>query len=158
MHSEGYSTWSVCVCLCVCVSVTQHPTFHAIIRATNDTNLSGGWRSKILSDFLWNCFVAKLERFLWYGYMISRPFFTPRKTRMCMNLDHVASGYLVLGETFLTSSIIGHWQYVVCMPKNKGIPALQNCCTCKMEDMWTLWSCLSIQTKKAECNLWEKTV
>ena len=28
--------------LCVCVSVTQHLTFHAIIRATNDTNLSGG--------------------------------------------------------------------------------------------------------------------
>ena len=26
-----------------------------------------------------------------YGYMISRPLFTPRKTRMRMNLDHVAS-------------------------------------------------------------------
>ena len=67
MRSEGYSTWSVylCVCLCVCVSVTQHLTFHGIISATNDTNLlSGGWRSKILSDFLWKCFFAKLERFL----------------------------------------------------------------------------------------------
>ena len=41
-----------------------------------------------------------------YGYMISRPFFTPRKTRMRMNLDHVASG----GETFIASSIIGHCQ------------------------------------------------
>ena len=45
-----------------------------------------------------------------YGYMISRPFFTPRKTRMRMNLDHVASGRFVLGETFIASSIIGHWQ------------------------------------------------
>ena len=36
-----------------------------IIRATNDTNLlNGGWRLKILSDFLWKCFTAKLERFL----------------------------------------------------------------------------------------------
>ena len=63
MRSEGYGTWSVC--LCVCVSVTQHLTLYVIIRATNDTNLlSGGWRSKLLSDFLWKCFVAKLERFL----------------------------------------------------------------------------------------------
>ena len=45
-----------------------------------------------------------------YGYMISRPFFTPRKTRMRMILDHVASGRFVLGETFIASSIIGHWQ------------------------------------------------
>ena len=55
----------VCVCVCVCVSVTQYLTFHVIIRAINDTNLlSGGWRSKILSGFLWKCFVAKLECFL----------------------------------------------------------------------------------------------
>ena len=33
---------TVCVCVCVCVSVTQHLTFHVIIRATKDTNpLSG---------------------------------------------------------------------------------------------------------------------
>ena len=55
----------LCVCVSVCVSVTQHLTFHKVIRATNDTNLlSGGWRSKILSNFLWKCFVAKLECFL----------------------------------------------------------------------------------------------
>ena len=52
----------LCVCLCVCYS-TSH--FYVDIRATNDTNLlRGGWRSKILSDFLWKCFVAKLELFL----------------------------------------------------------------------------------------------
>ena len=28
--------------VCVCVCVTQHLTFHVIIRATNDTNLSSG--------------------------------------------------------------------------------------------------------------------
>ena len=44
------------------------------------------------------------------AYMISRPFFTSRKTRMRMNLDHVASGHFVLGETFFAGSIIGHWQ------------------------------------------------
>ena len=32
----------LCVCVCVCVSVTQHLTFHVIIRATNDTNLLSG--------------------------------------------------------------------------------------------------------------------
>ena len=32
----------VCLHVCVCVSVTQHLTFHAIIRATNDTNLLSG--------------------------------------------------------------------------------------------------------------------
>ena len=45
-----------------------------------------------------------------YGYMISRPFFTPRKMRKHMNLDHVASDRFVLGETSIASSIIGHWQ------------------------------------------------
>ena len=32
----------VCVCLSVCVSVTQHLTFHVIIRATNNTILLSG--------------------------------------------------------------------------------------------------------------------
>ena len=43
-----------------------------------------------------------------YGYTIasSRPFFTPRKTRMRMNMDHLASGR----EMFIASLIIGHWQ------------------------------------------------
>ena len=82
-----------CVCLSVCVCVSTS----VIICATNDSNLlSGKWRSKILSDFLWKCFVTNVS--CWYGYMISRPFFTLRKTRMCMNLDHVASSHSVLGR------------------------------------------------------------
>ena len=32
----------VCVCLSVCVSVTQHLTFHVIIRVKNDNNLLSG--------------------------------------------------------------------------------------------------------------------
>ena len=64
MRSEGYNAHRGLQYL-VCVSVTQHLTLYVIIRATNNTNLlSGGWRLKILSDFLWKCFVAKLERFL----------------------------------------------------------------------------------------------
>ena len=51
--------------LCVCLFVTQHLTFHEIIRTTNNTNLlSVRWRLKIVSDFLWKSFVAKLGHFL----------------------------------------------------------------------------------------------
>ena len=60
----------LCVCLSVCVSVTQHLTFHVFICATNDTNLlGGGWKSKILSNFLWKCFIAKLEHFPFVQHM-----------------------------------------------------------------------------------------
>ena len=105
MCSEGYSTWSVCVCVCVCVcvSVTQHLTFNMIIRAANGTNpLSGGWRSKILSDLLWKSFVAKLERFLLVRLH--------NKSAVFYSAENMASGHLFLGETFFASSIIGHWQ------------------------------------------------
>ena len=53
-----------------------------------------------------------------YGYMISQPFFTPQKTRMRMNLDHVASGCFVLGEMFIASLIIA-WPLAVSMPPTK---------------------------------------
>ena len=44
------------------------------------------------------------------GYMISRPFFTPRKTRMRMNLNTWLAAVLFLVEVFIASSINGHWQ------------------------------------------------
>ena len=72
MHSEGYSTWSVCVCVCVCV------------------------------------------------YMISWPFFTPRKMHMCMNLDHVASGSFVLGRDVHCE--FDYWPLAVSMPPTKVCP------------------------------------
>ena len=96
MRSEGCGTWSVCLCVCVCYS-TSHD-----YRATNDTNLlSGGWRSKVLSNFLWKCFVAKLERYLLVRLYDKSAIFIPRKTRMRMNLDHVANGHFVLGRDVL---------------------------------------------------------
>ena len=56
-----------------------------------------------------------------YGYMISRPFFTPRKTRMRMNLDHVANGHFVLGETSLRVRLLA----IGCKyASNKGMPAV----------------------------------
>ena len=55
-----------------------------------------------------------------YGYTTSRPFFTPRKTRMRMNLDHVASG----GETFIASSIVGHCRIGSKSASNEGKPAV----------------------------------
>ena len=52
-----------------------------------------------------------------YAY-ISRPFFTPRKMRMRMNLDHAASGRFVLGETLISNSQMP----AVSMPPTKVCP------------------------------------
>ena len=41
-HAARVTVLGLCVCVCLCVSVTQHLTFHMIIRATNDTNLLSG--------------------------------------------------------------------------------------------------------------------
>ena len=41
-HAQRGLQYLVCVCVCVCVSVTQHLTFHVIIRTTNGTNLLSG--------------------------------------------------------------------------------------------------------------------
>ena len=56
-----------------------------------------------------------------YGYMISRPFFTLRKTRMCINLDHVASDRFVLGRDVLCE--FDYWPLAV-NASNKGTPAV----------------------------------
>ena len=76
--------------MCVCVSVTQN--------------------FKRFSLKMLRCQARAFPVGTAHGYMTSRPFFTPRKTHMRMNLDHVASDRFVLGETFIASSIIGHWQ------------------------------------------------
>ena len=119
MHREGYSTWSVCVCLSVCVFVTQHLTFHVIICATNNTNLSGGWRSNSLSDFLWKCFIAKLELFLLVWLHDKSAIFFSADNALAYESGHVASGHFVLGETFFANSIIAYWQLAVSMPPTK---------------------------------------
>ena len=57
-----------------------------IIHATNDSNLlSRGWRSEMLSDSFWKCFVAKLERFLLVWLHDKSAIFTPQKMHMRMN-------------------------------------------------------------------------
>ena len=89
LNEEVINPWRACAAmftvlgLCVYVSVTQHLTFHMIIHATNDTNLySGRWRLKILSDFLWKCFVAKLERFVLVWLHDKLAIFTLQKMRV----------------------------------------------------------------------------
>ena len=52
--------------------------------------------------------------------MISRPFFTPRKTRMRMNLDHVASVHFVVGRDVLCE--FDYWLLAVSMPPTKVCP------------------------------------
>jgi len=52
--------------------------------------------------------------------MISRPFFTRRKTHMHMNLDHIASGHFVLGRDVLCE--FDYWPLAVSMPPTKVSP------------------------------------
>ena len=127
MRKEGYSTWSVCLCvcvslcLCVCVSVTQHLTLHVIIHATNNSNLpSGGWRSKILSDFLWKCFVAKLERFLLVRLCDESAIFYSTENMHAYEFGPHGHSHFV-GKMFFASLIIGHWQQDCKYASNKGM-------------------------------------
>ena len=85
--------------------------------------------------------------------MISRPFFTPRKTRIRMNLDHLASGHLVLGRDFLCE--FDYWPLAVSIPPTKvcpqckaAVPVRRKTCEC----------CDHVfrSKRKAECNLREK--
>ena len=55
-----------------------------------------------------------------YGYMISRPFFTLRKTRMHVNLDHGASGHFVLGRDVHCE--FNYWPLALSMPPTKVCP------------------------------------
>ena len=153
MRSEGYSTWSVClsVCLSVCVSVTQHLTFYMIIRATNDTNLlSGEWRLKILSDFLWKCFVAKLGRFLLVRLHDKSAIFYSAEYAHAYESGHVASGHFVLGSDFDCCLLAIGSKYA----SNKGMPTAVPIRrkTCECCDLVFRFK------RKAECNLREKTV
>ena len=78
--------------------------------------------------------------------MISRPFFTPRKTRMRMNLDHVASGDYVLerGE-------FDYWPLAVSMPPTKVCPQCKAAVPVRRK---TCERCDHVfrSKRKAECN------
>ena len=82
-------------------------------------------------------------------------FYSTENAHVYMNLDHVASGYFVLVETFFASSIIGHWQL--------SMPPIKVCPQCKAAVPVRRKTCercnLVFRSKrKAECNLREKTV
>ena len=84
------------------------------------------------------------------GYMISRPFFfTPRKTRMRMNLDTWLAAILFLGET---SSIIAYWLLAVSMPPTKVCPQ------CKAAVPVRRKTCERCDLSKNRVNLREKAV
>ena len=113
-HAQRGLQYLVCVSLCLCVTqhlclcVTQHLTLYVIIRATNNSNLpSGGWRLKILSDFLWKCFVAKLEHFLLVRLRDELAIFYSTENMHACEFGPHGHGHFV-GETFFASSIIGH--------------------------------------------------
>ena len=68
---------------------------------------------------------------------------------MRMNLDHMASGRLFLGETFIASSIIGHMPPTkVCSQCKAAVPVRWE--TCERCDH------VFRSKRKAECNLREK--
>ena len=89
-----------------------------------------------------------------------RPFFTPRKTRMPMNLDTWLAAILFLRETFFASSIIACWQWRIW-----GVRGVQ------MHPLWRLvmyfcvssyrwithtecWSTVGWKTRKSCLSVW----
>ena len=87
--------------------------------------------------------------------MTSRPFFTPRKTRMRMNLDHVASGDFVLGRDVLCA--FDYWPLAVSMPPTKVCPQCKAAVPVRRK---TCERCDHVfrSKRKAECNLREKAM
>ena len=111
---------------------------------------------KSLSDFLWKCFIAKLEVSYWYSYMISWPFLTPWKTRMHMNLDHVAGGHFVLGRGILCECA-DYWPLAIKYVSNKAMPAGKAAIPVR----WKTCECCDHvfrSKQKVECNLQEKAM
>ena len=69
MRSEGYSTWSVCLCVCVsvCLSVClllNISLYTWLFVPQTIVTFPAADEGRKLSNFLWKCFVMKLERFL----------------------------------------------------------------------------------------------
>ena len=87
--------------------------------------------------------------------MISRPFITPRKTRMRMNLDHVASGHFVPGRDVHCE--FDYWPLAVSMPPTKVCPQCKAAVPVRRK---TCERCDHVfrSKRKAECNLREKAM
>ena len=154
MCSEGVQ---YLVCVSVCVSITQYLTFHVIIRATNDTNLlSGGWRSKSLSDFLWKCFVAKLVRLLLVRLQDKSAIFYSAEnmhTYKSGPRTWLAAINFVFGRDVLCE-FADYWPLAVSLPPTKLCPQ----CKASVPVRWKTCECcyhVFRSKRKAECNLWE---
>ena len=113
MRSEGYSTWSVCLCVCLLLNISLFTRLFVPQTILTFSAADEGRNFKRFSLKMLRC--EAIERFLLIRLHDKSPFFTSQKTRMRMNLDHVASSHLVLGETFFASSIIAKWPLAVCL-------------------------------------------
>ena len=111
MCSKGYSTWSVCLLLNISLFMLLFVSQMILTFSVVDEG------QKILSDFLWKCFIVKLECFLLVQLHDKLRFFTPQKTRMRMNLDHVPSSHFVLGRDVLCE--LDYWPLAASMPPTK---------------------------------------
>ena len=152
MCSEGYSTWPVCLCVCLCVC---YPTSHFPCDYSCHKPQTILTFSKVLSDFLWKCFVAKLERFLLVWLYDKSAIFCSAENAHAYESGHVASGHFVLGRDVLCE--FDYWPLAVSMPPTKVCPQCKAAVpvrrkTCERCDL-VFWF-----KRKAECNLWEKTV
>ena len=99
------------LCVCLCVSVTQYLTFHVFLRVylCHKRYLPSRRRTKV-ENFLWKCFVAKLERFLLVWLRQVGHFLLHGKCTCVWIWTTWLAAILFLGETFIASSIIGHWR------------------------------------------------
>ena len=90
-----------------------------------------------------------------YGYMISWPFFTPWKTRMRMNLDHVGNRRFVRGRDVHCE--FDYWPLAVSMPPTKACLQSKAAVPVRWE---TCERCDRVfrSKRKAECTLREKAM
>ena len=123
MHSEGYSTWSVCLCVCVCVCVClliNISLFMCLFMPQTILTFSVADEGRKFKQFFLKMLCCEARVFpagTAYGYMISWPFFYSAATCMRMNLDHVASGCFVVGSDIHCEFY--YWPLAISMPPTK---------------------------------------
>ena len=112
----------VCVCVCVCLllNISLFTCLFVPQTILTFSTASEARNFKRFSLKMLRCEARVFPVGTAYGYMISRPFFTPRKTRMRMNLDHITSGRFVLGRDVHCE--FDYWPLAVSMPPTKVCP------------------------------------
>ena len=116
MHAQQGLQYLVCVSVSVCVCYsTSHFSTCLFVPQTILTSVVDEGR-KIFSERQARVLpVCKA-----YGYVIRRTYFTPGKTCMRMNLDHMASGHFVLGRDIHCE--FDYWPLAVSMPPTRVCP------------------------------------